>query len=133
MHCREHVVDVQEQIDLAAYGARAYVVGFDPERRARGWQRRYGIQLPFLLDPVRATYRAYGFGRSLWRSFHPQTLWSYARAVLRGEPLPLIRNDPTQLGGDVVVGTDRRVRLAFYSYQPLDRPALDELRAALDA
>jgi len=132
MHCRKHVVSVYEEKErLAALGAQVFVIGFEPERRARGWLEQAGVTFPFLLDEERDVYAAFKLERSIWRSYHPRNLWSYAKALLRGEGLPEIRADPTQLGGDFVAGRDRRLRLAYYSRDATDRPPVSTLLEAV--
>lgn len=132
MHCREHVVDVHGAKErVAALGARVFIIGFEPERRARGWLEQAEVSFPFLIDEGREVYEAYELERSIWRSYHPRNLWSYAKAFLRGEGLPEVRADPTQLGGDFVIGRDQRLHLAYYSRDATDRPAVSTLIGAL--
>ena len=125
-------MDVHEaKKQVAALGAQVFIIGFEPERRARGWLEQSEVTFPFLIDEGREVYEAYELERSVWRSYHPRNLWSYAKALLRGEGLPEIRADPTQLGGDFVIGRDQRLHLAYYSRDATDRPAVSTLLEVL--
>jgi len=43
-----------------------------------------------------------------------------------------LRADPLQLGGDVVLGPDVRLRYVHVGRDPTDRPGVEALLAALD-
>jgi len=132
MHCREHVVQVhhhKEQFD--ELDTRVFVVGFEPERRARDWLAREDLAFSFLLDEEREVYKAYQLPRSFWRSWHPKNLWSYAKAVSRGEKLPRIQADPNQMGGDFVIDKRGIIQLAYYSKDATDRPSVEQLLSVL--
>ncbi len=64
--------------------------------------------------------------------WQPRVLWYYTKELLRGRPIHTIQGDPRQLGGDFVVGQDGRLRLAYYSDDPTDRPAVSTLLAAVE-
>jgi peroxiredoxin len=132
MHCRKHVVQVHHHKNrFDELDARVFVVGFEPERRATDWLAREDLTFSFLLDEEREVYQAYELPRSFWRSWHPKNLWSYAKALLRGEKLPQVQADPNQLGGDFVIDGDGIIRLAYYSKNATDRPSVDELLSVL--
>lgn len=132
MHCREHVVQVHHHKEtFAALKARVFVVGFEPERRARGWLEQADVTFSFLLDHDRALYNAFELERSIWRSWHPRNLWSYVQALLSGKGLPKIKADPNQLGGDFVIDPDGLLRLAYYSRDATDRPSVEQLLDAI--
>ena len=58
----------------------------------------------------------------------PSQIW-YAEQLLAGRQLhPMADNDdPHQLGGDVVVTSDRKLSMIYRSKFPLDRPSVNEL------
>lgn len=113
--------------EFEALNARILLIGFEPADRARVWMRDAKLTFPFLIDPDRAVYRAYGLKRSILRSWHPRNLWFYFRRVLRGEPIPRIKADPNQMGGDFVIARNGVVRLAYYSKDATDRPSVEKL------
>lgn len=112
---------------LADHRVQVLVIGFEPERRARGWLREAGVGFPFLLDQDRSVYRAYELERSFWRSWHPRNLWFYFKRFLKGESIPRFQADPAQMGGDFLIDQEGRIRLAYYSEDATDRPSVDQV------
>ena len=113
--------------------ARVVVVSFAPPASLAAYERRLGLEGALLLsDPERRAYAAFGFGRAsaarVW--LHPRVLWRYARLVTRGRRLEPAGEDTLQLGGDVLVGEDGRVRWIHRSRGPEDRPTIAELLEA---
>lgn len=109
------------------------VIGFEAARRLGGYCRRYEIPFRCLVDEPRAVYRAYGMGRaSWWRTVTPRAIAPYVRLMMGGRlPRAAADQDVRQRGGDFVVGPDGRIRLAYVSDDPADRPPTDALVAAL--
>ena len=112
-------------------GARIVLITFGHPYWARAWREETGVDFPILLDEERKTYRAYGLERSASRTYSPRTLWFYVKKVLRGESLRPAKGDPLQLGGDFVITPDGRIALAHPSREPVDRPSVAELLAAI--
>jgi len=110
---------------------RVLVISFDEERWARAWLRDTGVSFPLLLDRERRVYRAYGLRRSVLRTWSPRTAWYYMRRLAAGARLPVVRGDPYQLGGDVIVDAGGIVRLAHRSRDPADRPPAERLLEVL--
>ncbi len=92
------------------------------------------LPYPVLVDPERTTYRAYGLGRGSARRMYG---WRAARRylqILRSDGFGRLRRpteDTLQLGGDFVIGPDGRLVYGFWGAGPDDRPAVDELIAAV--
>lgn len=108
------------------------LVTFTRQRNLRGYRGRLGLPYAVLTDESRATYRAYGLGRGRWwRVWGPATLRAYARLLRRGARLERPTEDTAQLGGDFVVDPAGRLAYAFRSKGPADRPAVDDLVAAV--
>jgi peroxiredoxin len=108
------------------------LVTFTRQRNLRGYRSRFGLPYPVLTDETRDTYRAYGLGRGpWWRIWGPATLRAYGRLMRKGARLQAPKEDTLQLGGDFVVGRDGRLLYAYRSKGPDDRPAVDELVAAV--
>ncbi len=117
--------------DLDALDVQVLIISFGAEFWARAWQQDTGSPYPLLLDSERATYQAYGLGTSFVRVWSPHVMWHYLKLVLRGQKLLPVQGDPHQLGGDFIVDGDGVVRLAHASKDPVDRPPVEKLLAAL--
>lgn len=86
------------------------------------------IDVPVLVDPDRAMYRAFGASRgSLRRVWSPGTLAMYARLLRRGRRLQRSDEDTRQLGADVVVDRAGRVHRLWLPDGPDRRPPVGEL------
>ena len=99
------------------------------------FQRELRVEIPLFGDPERVTYEAFGFGRASVRRvwLDPRVWASYARLLARGRRMHRAREDTLQLGGDVALDADLRLRWIRRSRGPEDRPGVDELIAALAA
>ena len=113
--------------EIEALNTKIFLIGFEPEKRARDWMKTGGINFSFLIDLDRSVYRTYELKRSIFRSWHPRNLWFYIRRSLRGELIPKFRADPNQMGGDFVIDRSGYIRLAYYGKDPTDRPSVDML------
>jgi len=112
--------------------AEVALVTFTRQRNLRGYRSRFGLPYPVLTDETRETYRAYGLGRGpWWRIWGPATVRAYARLMRKGARLQAPKEDTLQLGGDFVVGRDGQLVYAYRSKGPDDRPAVDDLVAAV--
>lgn len=107
------------------------VISFGAEFWARAWLQETESPFPLLLDPERSVYRSYGLERSFVRVWSPKVMWHYTRRVLSGQKLQSIQGDPHQLGGDFVVDAAGVIRLAHRSKDPVDRPPVEALLAAI--
>jgi peroxiredoxin len=119
------------EAELRRMDVQVLVISFGAEFWARAWLQEMQSPFPLLLDPERAAYRAYGLERSFVRVWSPKVMWHYTRRVLAGQKLQSIQGDPHQLGGDFVVDADGVIRLAHRSRDPVDRPAVETLLAAI--
>jgi hypothetical protein len=117
--------------EIQALNAEVATISFGIEYWARMWLQETQSPFPFLVDPERAAYHAYGLQSSVVRSWMPQNLWYYAKAALQGREKFGKRGDPHQLGGDFIVDSRGIVRLAHPSSEPTDRPSVDRLLAVM--
>lgn len=88
------------------------------------------MPFPVLADPERTAYAAFELGRTTWaRLLRPSIVWKYVRSIVRGARVRRIPEgeDALQLGGDFLVGRDRRLLWAHRGTEPMDRPSVDEL------
>ena len=124
----------QRQDELSARDAVVLVISFDPVRRLRGYCRRQRLSFQCLSDEQRVAYRAYHLGRASWlRMLTPRAIAPYVKLYLRrrgGRPA-VGGQDLRQMGGDFVVTPDGRLALAYASHDPVDRPSIDDLLAAI--
>ncbi len=123
----------QQRSDFEALNTTILLIGFEPVERARDWMQSIEINFPFLIDLNRSVYRAYGLKRSIFRSWHPRSLWFYFKWILRGNPLPKIKADPNQLGGDLIIDTNGIIHLAYDGKDATDRPSAETLLAILSS
>ncbi len=120
---------IQDQ--LTAAHTTVAVISFGSNAGMDAWLAQTRSPFALLHDPARAVYRTYGLGKSFWRVWSPQVMGHYLKLMLQGERLRGVWGDPHQLGGDFIIGPDGRLRLTYYSQDPTDRPAIDDLLAAL--
>jgi peroxiredoxin len=110
------------------------VIGFEAARRVSGFCRRNTLPFQCLVDERRTVYAAYGMGRASWiRTLTPRALAPYIRLAFSARAVPRASDqDVRQRGGDFVVGPDGRIRLAYVSDDPADRPSVGAILAALE-
>ncbi len=116
---------------IQAAHADVVTVSFETSHWAQVWLAETQSPFPFLVDPDRAAYRAYGLDSSALRSWSPATLWYYARARWQRRPTYGKRGDPHQLGGDFIIDRRGLIRLAHPSREPTDRPTIQRLLTSL--
>lgn len=124
----------QRQAELDERDAIVLVIGFETARRVGGYCRRHKLPFRCLVDEQRTVYRAYGLGRASWlQTLTPRSLAPYIRLMFSARSVQRSsEQDVRQRGGDFVVGRDGRIRLAYASDDPADRPSEDAILAALD-
>ena len=95
------------------------------------WLDETNTPFTLLLDPERKAYRAYGLEYSLHRSWGLNVWQRYAQLLFKGRKWRGIQGDSGQLGGDIIVDSNGRIRLAYRSHDPTDRPDIHTLLNAL--
>ena len=110
-------------------------VAFAPPTSVAIFERGLDLGVRILCDPTRVAYGVFGFGRGSWwlAIIQPRYWIRLARALRHGRRLTRVREDPHQLGGDVVLDAAGRLRWIYRSRWPADRPSVGEVRAALSA
>ena len=119
------------QQEFEALNTNVVTVSFGMDYWAKMWLQETQSPFPFLIDPERDAYHAYGLQSSIMRSWMPQNLWYYAKATLQGREKFGKRGDPHQLGGDFIIDSQGIVRLAHPSKEPTDRPDVNQLLIVL--
>lgn len=112
---------------------RVIVVTFAPAALLAAFEREVKLGLATYGDPDRALYAAIGFGRASWARvwLHPRVIASYAQLIARGRRPQPARQDPLQLGGDIVVDAEQRLTWRYAGKGPDDRPTVGQVRRAL--
>jgi alkyl hydroperoxide reductase subunit AhpC len=121
----------QHQGELKRLNVKVLILSFGTLPAAQAWLEETCSPFELLLDPERSVYEAYELERSAFRSWNLRTLWRYVQLLASGRRWRGIQGDSTQLGADLIVDPDGVVRLAHYSHDPTDRPAVDGLLATL--
>jgi peroxiredoxin len=121
----------QHQEELERLNVKVLILSFGTLPAAQAWLEETCSPFELLLDPERKVYEAYGLERSAFRSWNLRTLWRYVQLLASGRRWRGIQGDSTQLGADLIVDPNGVVRLAYYSHDPTDRPAVDGLLATL--
>ena len=131
---------MSERLDEFDPGTEVVLVTFTDAESLVDYRRRNDVRYRVLIDPDRAAYVAFGFGRgSVGRVWGRRALGRYVelyrRARRDGVSFRLKRptEDTLQLGGDVVIGPDGRLAWIFRGAGPDDRPPVDDLVAAAAA
>ena len=119
--------------ELEVRNAVLVVIGFEAARRQRGYCRRLKLgDWPCLVDEPRDVYRAYDLGRlPWWRTFSLASVWGYVKFWRGGRRTGRPRSDIYQAGGDFVVDPAGRLALVHPGRDPHDRPAVEEILAAI--
>ncbi len=130
--CQEHLRQIRDRVDEFGDAAIA-VVTFTPRERLEEYRRFLELPFPVLADPTRASYTTFGFVRGRVRDvWSLATIRQYIELLRQGRRLRRPTEDTLQLGGDVVIGRDRRIRFLARPAGPAERPPVDDLVAALD-
>jgi peroxiredoxin len=96
--------------------------------------RDYPLPFPVVSDPERAGYKGFGLERTSWgRIMRPGIAFRFLRLLFRGwrPRRPRQGEDVLQLGGDFVLDGQGRLRYAYRSAEPTDRPSVAALLQAV--
>jgi hypothetical protein len=110
------------------------VISFASPASVSDYVKETSMPFPVVSDPTRASYGAFGLGRTSWSEIlRAGVVGRYLRLVLRGWlPGKTAKNDDLmQLGGDFVLNRERRLVFAHPSAEPTDRPSVDALLQAV--
>jgi peroxiredoxin len=117
-----------QQEEFAKLNTRVFIVSFGTLPAIQQWIKEICGTFTVLLDRERVAYKAYQLERSRLRSWHPRVVWIYIkRWFQRGEFYNSHGDDTSQLGGDFIVDKNGLLRLMHPSYDPTDRPSVEEL------
>jgi peroxiredoxin len=123
----------QHQNKLDQVNTGVLIISFGSSLGANTWLEETCSPFRLLLDPERRVYHAYGLERSLLRSWNLRTLWTYVKLLAAGRKWRGIQGDSAQLGGNFIIDSQGKIRLAYRSYDPTDRPSVKDLLAILQS
>ena len=113
--------------ELEQLNTQVLIVTFGSLMGAQAWLKETCSPFRLLLDPERGVYQAYGLERSLLRSWNLHTIWTYIKLLSSGRRWRGIQGDSAQLGGDFIIDSQDRIRLAYRSHDPADRPPVEDI------
>jgi hypothetical protein len=117
---------------IRAAGAELHLVGNGNRRFGQAFRDEYGIISPIWIDTARETYQALGMKRgvmaTLFASFRNR-----GRAAKSGFRQGLVKGDPWQLGGVLVVRPGGEVAYRYLSDAAGDHPPVADVLGAVGA
>ncbi|MBL4573472.1 MAG: AhpC/TSA family protein [Gammaproteobacteria bacterium] len=122
----------QRQQDLDRLKVRVLIISFSAPAFARAWLEETNAPFSLLLDENRDVYQKYGLERSFLRSWSPKTIWYYL-LNWKARPKSKLPDDLNQLGGDYIVDAQGILRFVYPSYEPVDRPSMNQLFSVLES
>ena len=121
----------EQQQKLADSDVHVLAVTFQSKSVAQTYVAETHLRWPMLVDPSRTMYRAYDMGRGRVRDVWGwSTWWIYFKLMAKGRRPRGAAGDVHQLGGDVLIDPQGRVRLHHVGRGPADRPTLDAILTA---
>jgi hypothetical protein len=133
MFCREHVVQLHQQIDrIHGAGAELVVVGNGKPHFVKGFRELTRYDGPLFTDPTLAAYRAAELNRSAWRLVTPKAALNAVRAMARGFFQGRVQGDALQQGGVMIIVPPDRVAWQHTSEVSGDNAPPDEVIAELE-
>jgi peroxiredoxin len=116
------------QSEFAEINTNILIISFGILSTVEQWRKETCPDFTVLLDREREVYKTYQLERSYWRSRSLRTRRVYFKAWLAGKKTHDSHGDDTsQLGGDFIVDRNGILRLVHSSYDPVDRPSVEEL------
>ncbi|MEM7132714.1 MAG: AhpC/TSA family protein [Chloroflexota bacterium] len=117
-------VPLQEEFD--ELNTNIVAISFGIEYWARAWLDETQSPFPIWLDAERASYNAYGLGKSWINAWGLRNLHYYAQAILGGKKVHTEhRGDTDQMGGNFIVDSSGIIRFVYPSRDPTDRPTME--------
>lgn len=131
----EHLGEVRRRVDeLQRAGVQVLVLSFEAVERLVEHRQANGWRFALASDTDRSVYQRLGLTRGpWWRIWSPAVLGWYGRALFAGKRFGPLQADLSQLGGDLLVSPEGKVRWAHHSTSPIDRPSVDTILAAVSA
>ena len=114
-------------------GAELVVIGNGNLQFANAFRQDLHLETPLYVDTTRASYRALGMKRGIFRTLGSWRIWKNTfRARAKGfRQSRGVQGDAWQQGGVLVVLPDSRVAYRYLSSVAGDHPTVSEVLAAL--
>ncbi len=129
--CQAHLGEVQRRwADFDALGVVVLGVAHSSVEVLRFYLQSMSWSFEIVTDPERRAYSRLELRRtSIWDYFRPRVIAGYLRIMLSGWRVrrPFGGEDLHQLGGDFVLDRQHRLRFAWRSSDPLDRPTIEQI------
>jgi peroxiredoxin len=122
----------QRQDEFINLNTRVLIVSFGTLPALQRWMQETCVTFDVLLDQDRSVYQSYQLESSRWRVWTPRTIWAYIKLLMAGRKLQPKGGDTSQLGGDFIIDNAGKIRLAYRSHDPADRPSVDDLLKILE-
>ena len=121
----------REQFDAA--GANLVLIGQGTPEQGANFKKSHGVELPLLVDPDRASYKAAGAKKATFNELLGPSvvLKGIRRGIQKGLRQGRTVGHPAQLGGVLVVATDGRVTWAHLADDASDNPPNDAVLEAV--
>ena len=111
---------------------QVFLFTFDRLELAQEYAAESEWDWPLLLDRERQIYDQYTKGRGSFAAIAgPISIYKYVKLLLAGQKLQKGGEDYFQLGGDVIIGSDRKIQMHHISQDPHDRPDIDQVLSQL--
>ena len=131
MPCVAHLGEVARGYErLKQAGIEVVGVGHAPPPIVQQFLEREPKPFPVVTDPDRVGYKALNLGRVRLRHFlRPRILLNFIKLLFKGEKIRRLTHteDIFQLGGDYLVGRDRKIFFAYPSQDATDRPSVETI------
>lgn len=116
---------VRDHLDQLGDALPVVITFADDPQWLGAYREHLDIEFPVLADVDRVLYGLLGAGRgSIRQVWSPGTLAMYVRLLRRGRRLRSPAEDTRQLGADVIVGSDGRIRRVWLPPSPDARPTI---------
>ena len=122
----------ERESEFDALGVTICIVTFEAGLMAKAYAEDTGLNWPILVDESRSLYKAYAMERGSWWDVWGTASWlAYARLLARGRRFQQSGADVMQLGGDVLIDPNGRIRVHHVGAGPADRPSVASLLDAI--
>ncbi|RDD42532.1 hypothetical protein TrispH2_005592 [Trichoplax sp. H2] len=129
------LIDVRtsSQAMFDAANTKTILITFGSQAGALQWLEETQATYPMLMDSDRKIYEAFGLRQSVAKVWSTTTMTYYAEQKCCGRSLyKMVKDDdPNQMGGDFIIGSNGEMTLVYCSKTPPDRPKIATLLSYL--
>jgi peroxiredoxin len=118
--------------EFEAKGAGIVAIGMGRPEMAAHFRDERDVPFPLIVDHDKKTYKALELKRgNLWDMAGPQNWLRYTKGILAGHGVAAPKQDPSQMGGVVVVEAGGKIVYVHRGEIPADNPMVDEVLEAV--